>query len=78
VAGLRCTEADFVEYRRQRDWTAKKYAMRDSGERFPFEKPNSMMRCPCGETFNSHLLEHTMVHVPHIIAAQQSDGIIRR
>jgi hypothetical protein len=52
--------------------------MRDSGERFPFEKPNSMMRCPCGETFNSHLLEHTMVHVPHIIAAQQSDGIIRR
>ncbi len=74
----RCTEADLVEYRRQRDWTARKYAMRERGERMPTQEPNSMMPCPCGVTFNSHLLEHTMVHVPHITAAQQRDAIIRR
>jgi hypothetical protein len=74
----RCTEAEFVEYRRQRDWTAKKYANRGTGERFPSEKPTSMMRCPCGETFNNHRLEHSMVHVPHITAAQQRDGISRQ
>jgi hypothetical protein len=37
-----------------------------------------MMRCPCGETFNNHRLEHSMVHVPHITAAQQRDGISRQ
>jgi hypothetical protein len=73
-----CSEVDFVEYRRQRDWTARKYAMRERGERMPTQKPNSMMPCPCGETFDSHKLEHTLIHVPHITAAQRKDGIVRR
>jgi len=28
-----CTDADFTEYRRQRDWTAWKYAMWDAARR---------------------------------------------
>lgn len=73
-----CTEADFVEHRRQRDWTTRKYEMQERGERMPTQKPSPMMPCPCGEIFNSHLREHTLVHVPHITAAQRQDGILRR
>jgi hypothetical protein len=64
------TEADFEEWRHNRDWTARKYAMWERGERLPTQKPNSMMRCPCGEVFDSHRLEHTLIHVPHISAAE--------
>jgi hypothetical protein len=38
------TDADFQEYRAQRDWTARKYAMRERGEKLPSQKPNSTMR----------------------------------
>jgi hypothetical protein len=34
-----CTDADFVEHRRQRDWTARKYAMWERGEKFPSQEP---------------------------------------
>jgi hypothetical protein len=71
------TEADFQEWRDQRDWTARKYAMWERGERMPSQLPNSLMRCPCGETFDSHCLEHTLTHVPHITAAHVADGIRR-
>jgi hypothetical protein len=64
------TEADFQAWRDQRDWTERKYAMWERGERMPSQKPSSMMRCPCGEVFDSHRLEHTLIHVPHITAAQ--------
>ena len=74
----RRTEADYQAWRDQRDWTAMKYAMWERGEGMPTQKPNPMMPCPCGKTFNSHLLAHTLVHVPHISAAQQRDGITRR
>ncbi len=63
------TEADFQAWRDQRDWTAGKYAMWTRGERLPSQKPNSLMTCPCGLVFDSHRLEHTVMHVPHIIAA---------
>src|SRR5260370_6699006 len=63
------TEADFQAWRDQRDWTARKYAMWEAGERFPSQKPSSLMKCPCGETFDSHRLEHTVIHVPHITEA---------
>ena len=33
------------------------------------------MKCPCGETFDSHRLEHTMVHVPHMTEAQRAHEI---
>jgi hypothetical protein len=63
------TEADFQAWRDERDWTARKYAMWEAGERLPSQKPSSLMKCPCGETFDSHRLEHTLIHVPHISAA---------
>jgi hypothetical protein len=47
------TDADVQAWRDQRDWTERKYAMWTRGER------NSLMKCPCGETFDSHRLEHT-------------------
>ena len=31
---------------------------------------SSLMTCPCGETFDSRRLEHTVIHVPHITAAE--------
>jgi hypothetical protein len=74
----RRTPADYQAWRDQRDWTARKYAMWERGERMPSQIPNSMMRCPCGETFDGHRLAHTMIHVPHITAAQRLDGIRRR
>jgi hypothetical protein len=64
------TEADFQAWRDQRDRTERKYAMWEAGERMPSQLPGSRMRCPCGETFDSHRLEHTLIHVPHITAAQ--------
>jgi hypothetical protein len=66
-----CTEADFQKYRDQRDWTSRKYAMWKRGEKLPSQKPNSMMRCPCGEMFDSHRPEHSLIHVPHITEHQR-------
>jgi hypothetical protein len=71
------TEADFQAWRDARDWTERKYAMWQRGERFPSQMPNTLMRCPCGETFDSHRLEHTLIHVPHITKAHQADEIRR-
>jgi hypothetical protein len=71
------TPADFQAWRDQQDWTERKYAMWARGERMPSQKPSSMMRCPCGETFDSHRLEHTLIHVPHITKAHQADEIRR-
>jgi len=65
----RQTEADFETWRAQRDWTARKYAMWQAGERLPSQKPSSLMTCPCGQVFDSHRLGDTRVHVPHISAA---------
>jgi hypothetical protein len=68
----RRTEADFQAWRDARDWTARKYAMWERGERLPSQKPNSLMTCPCGDVFDSHRLEQTTIHVPHISAAEQA------
>jgi hypothetical protein len=32
----------------------------------PPQKPTSLMTCPCGQMFDSHRLEDTVIHVPHI------------
>jgi hypothetical protein len=64
------TEADFQAWRDERDWTARKYATWRAGERLPSQKRSSLMRCPCGEIFDSHRLENTVIHVPHMTAAQ--------
>jgi hypothetical protein len=68
------TEANYQAWRDARDWTARKYAMWERGERMPSQRPNSMMPCACGETFDSHRPAHTLIHVPHITAAQRADG----
>jgi hypothetical protein len=47
------TEVDFQEWRDQRDWTARKYAIWKAGERLPSQQPNTIMRCSCGELFDS-------------------------
>jgi hypothetical protein len=63
------TEADFQAWRDDRDWTEKKYAMWVRGEKMPTQKPTSLMTCPCGQMFDSHRLEETVIQVPHITAS---------
>jgi hypothetical protein len=48
------------------------------GELMPSQKPNTLMRCACGETFDSHQLGENLVHVPHIIAEFDANEIRRR
>jgi hypothetical protein len=71
------TEADFQEWRDQRDRTALKYALWEAGEQLPSQRPNSMMRCACGKTFDSHRLEHSLIHVPHLTAEYHAREIRR-
>jgi hypothetical protein len=42
-AGL-AASADFQAWRDERDWTARKYAMWETGERMPSQKPGSACR----------------------------------
>jgi hypothetical protein len=55
----------------------EKYAMWEAGERFPSQKPSSLMKCPCGETFDSHRLENTLIHVPHITVEHKACEVRR-
>jgi hypothetical protein len=71
------TEADFDRWRDQRDWTERKYAMWERGEKFPSQIPTTMMGCPCGARFDSHDPAGSYVHRGHIYAAQATDGIRR-
>jgi hypothetical protein len=68
------TEADFQAWRDARDWHQRKYAMWERRELLPSQKPNSMMRCPCGTTFDSHDPPGSYVHRVHIYAMQATDG----
>lgn len=71
------TEGNLQEWRDQRDWTERKYAMWARGEKLPSQIPSSKMRCPCGVEFDSHVLADNLAHVPHITAAQKRDRIAR-
>ena len=71
------TETAFQEWRDQQDWTKRKYAMWERGEKLPSQQPSSLMRCPCGETFDSHVPAENLIHAPHIYAEQARDGIRR-
>jgi hypothetical protein len=73
----RCTESDFQTWRNDRDWHERKHAMWERGEKMPSQKPNSLMRCACGMTFDSHRPEDNLIHAPHIYASQQRDGVRR-
>jgi hypothetical protein len=72
------TEADFREWRDQRDWTAKKYALWDAGKRLeppshgPGKPCGRFMKCPCGEVFAMYEPAESVLHVPHISAAYAS------
>jgi hypothetical protein len=65
------TEADYQEWRDQRDRTARKYAMWADGEKLPSQIPSSLMRCVCGAAFHSHEPAESYDHRAHIYAAQQ-------
>jgi hypothetical protein len=64
------TDAGFQAWRHQRDWTERKYAIWKRGELLPSQKPDTMMRCPCGITFDSHYPAGSYVHRQHIYAKQ--------
>jgi hypothetical protein len=70
------TEADFQEWRHQRDFMAEKYAMWERGEKLPSQIPSSMMTCPRGERFDSHDPEGSYVHRGHIYERDRNE--IRR
>jgi hypothetical protein len=63
------TEADFQAWRDDRDRTKWKYVMWVRGEKLPSQKPSSLLTCTCGQVFDSHRIEETVVHVPHITAS---------
>jgi|SRR5215472_8349954 len=44
----------FQAWREHRDWMARKEAMWARGEKLSSQIHSSMMRCRCGETFDSH------------------------
>jgi hypothetical protein len=49
--------------------------MREAGELLPSQKPNLMMRCPCGVAFDSRDPDGSYVYRGDIYAAQAVDGI---
>jgi hypothetical protein len=61
-----CTEADFQEYRRQRAWTAWKYAMWEAGCRMPTQSTSGRARCFCGAAVD------IPGALPHVYAAHMS------
>jgi hypothetical protein len=71
------TEADFDRWREARDFTARKYAMWERGEPAPSQKPNTMMRCPCGVTFDSHDPAGSYVHRGHIARNERGHQLRR-
>src|SRR5258705_4681546 len=70
------TETDFQEWRDQRDWTARKYALWDAGKKLepPSPGPGKPRRrfreCPSGAVFDMHRLHENLIHVPHINRAE--------
>ena len=40
------SETDFQVWRDQQDWTARKYAMRQAGEKLPSQKPSTSTSTP--------------------------------
>jgi hypothetical protein len=72
------TEAGFQEWRDQRDWTERKYALWDAGKRLespshgPGKPCSRFMKCPCGEIFAMYEAAEVVLHVPHVSAAETS------
>jgi hypothetical protein len=62
-----CSEADFDEYRRQRAWTAWKYAMHDAHCGLPTQLPEGRARCFCGATIDIPGMQ-SHVYAAHLAA----------
>jgi hypothetical protein len=60
----------FDAYRRHREFRAAIAAVHARGEKLPSELPNSLMRCICGLTFDSHKPAESYDHRSHVYAAQ--------
>jgi hypothetical protein len=59
----------FAEWRSDREFRAKIREKRARGEKLDTEIASSMMRCVCGEMFDSHDPEGSLQHRRHIYAA---------
>ncbi|MBR0869004.1 hypothetical protein JQ633_01435 [Bradyrhizobium tropiciagri] len=68
-------EADIQAWRDQQNWTERKFALWTRGERLASQQPSSLMRCPCGACFDSHVPAENLIHGPHIYAEQPRDGM---
>ena len=64
------SEAAFDEWRSDRDFRAATRAKRERGEKLDTEIPSSMIRCVCGETFDSHDPQGSLPHRRHIYDTQ--------
>ena len=62
----RCTEADFVENRRRRAFTAWKYRMHDTGTLLPTQFASGQSKCFCSAPL-------TIASVDHHIEAEHMD-----
>jgi hypothetical protein len=77
VFSVKRTEDDYQAWRDQRDRTAAKYAAWERGEKLPSQMPSSLMRCPCGEKFDSHDVQGSYIHRGHIYARAEKNEIHR-
>jgi hypothetical protein len=62
--------SSFDDYRRDRTWRAELEAARACGELVPTQRPNSLMRCLSGITFDSHKPAESYGHRRHVYTAQ--------
>ena len=66
---------DFQAWRDQRDWTARKCALRDAGKLLPANewepgKPGLYLKCPCGEISTVNSSRRPLFTCPRITAAE--------
>jgi hypothetical protein len=58
---------DFEEWRRYKRYMADKIA-----GKLPPRKPATVIRCPCGAEFDSHVPAENQIHSPHINLAKRA------
>jgi hypothetical protein len=57
---------DYQAWRDDQAWHAAKQAKRAADELPPSQRPNTTMRCVCGELFDSHNPAESLPHRKHI------------
>ncbi|MBR1157024.1 hypothetical protein [Bradyrhizobium sp. JYMT SZCCT0428] len=66
----KCTEADFNDYRRQRAWTAWKYAMHEAGLPLPTQSTSGRALCFCGATIDIAVTDLHVQNAHHMMDSQ--------